>query len=145
VRASAEQLRQVFLNLGLNAVQAMPDGGRLQVSTRLRRGARLGEPASFVEIRFRDSGPGIPANVHRNLFVPFFTTKEGGSGLGLAISQRIAQNHGGAIEVRSQAGRGATFTVLLPPADETTRTLPPATRDTRDVMVASSARAPTRR
>jgi two-component system, NtrC family, sensor histidine kinase HydH len=126
IRASAEQLRQVFLNLGLNAVQSMPDGGKLYVSTRLRRGARRGEPASFLEVRFRDSGPGIPEKVQRNIFVPFFTTKEGGSGLGLAISQRIAQSHGGLIEVHSREGHGATFTVLLPLSDEASRTLQPA-------------------
>jgi signal transduction histidine kinase len=136
IRGNAEQLRQVFLNLGLNALQAMPDGGRLVVSTRLRRGARRGEPASFLETRFRDSGPGIPEKLLKNIFVPFFTTKEGGSGLGLAISQRIAQNHGGIIDVRSQEGRGATFSVLLPLSDETTRTLQPVGRDTREIAAA---------
>jgi len=142
VKASAEQLRQVFLNLGLNALQAMPNGGRLHVSTRLRRGARRGEPASFLEVRFRDSGPGIPPRVQKNLFVPFFTTKEGGSGLGLAISQRIVHNHGGAIEVRSPEGHGATFTVLLPLSDEATRTFQPVGRESREA--AASAREPSR-
>ncbi len=142
IRGNAEQLRQVFLNLGLNALQAMPDGGRLVVSTRLRRGARRGEPTAFLEARFRDSGPGIPEKVLKNIFVPFFTTKDGGSGLGLAISQRIAQNHGGIIDARSQEGRGATFTVLLPLGDEGTRTLQPVGRDTRENPAASPAREP---
>jgi signal transduction histidine kinase len=114
VRADAEQLRQVFLNLSLNALQAMSQGGRLQVSTSLRRSTRRGAAAAFLEIRFRDNGVGIPANDLKSLFIPFFTTKEKGTGLGLPISQRIIENHGGTIEVRSQPGSGATFTVLLP-------------------------------
>jgi two-component system sensor histidine kinase HydH len=114
VRADAEQLRQVFLNLAINAVQAMPGGGKLQVSTSLRRSTRRGAAAAFLEVRFRDTGSGIPVNDVRNLFIPFFTTKEKGTGLGLPISQRIIENHGGTIEVRSQLGAGATFTVLLP-------------------------------
>jgi len=114
VRADAEQLVQVFLNLSLNALQAMPDGGRLFVSTAIRRATRRGAAAAFLEVRFRDTGVGIPPGDLRNLFIPFFTTKEKGTGLGLPISQRIIENHGGTIEVRSQPGIGATFTVLLP-------------------------------
>jgi two-component system, NtrC family, sensor histidine kinase HydH len=114
VRADAEQLRQVFLNLAINAVQAMPQGGQLQVSTSLRRSTRRGAAAAFLEVRFRDTGMGIPLGDVRNLFIPFFTTKEKGTGLGLPISQRIIENHGGTIEPRSQPGAGATFTVLLP-------------------------------
>jgi signal transduction histidine kinase len=114
VRADAEQLLQVFINLSLNAVQAMPQGGRLLISTSLRRATRRGAAAAFLEVRFRDTGVGIPPGDQRNLFIPFFTTKEKGTGLGLPISQRIIENHGGTIEVRSQPGEGATFTVLLP-------------------------------
>jgi signal transduction histidine kinase len=114
VRADAEQLLQVFLNLSLNALQAMPGGGKLWISTALRRSTRRGAVAAFLEIRFRDAGVGIPAGDLKNLFIPFFTTKEKGTGLGLPISQRIIENHGGTIEVRSQPGEGATFTVLLP-------------------------------
>ena len=114
VRADAEQLLQVFLNLSLNALQAMPQGGRLVISTALRRATRRGAAAAFLEARFRDTGAGIPSNDLKNLFIPFFTTKEKGTGLGLPISQRIIENHGGTIEVRSQPGEGATFTVLLP-------------------------------
>jgi signal transduction histidine kinase len=114
VRADAEQLRQVFLNLSLNAIQAMPQGGKLQVSTSLRRSTRRGASAAFLEVRFRDTGVGIPPGDLRSLFIPFFTTKEKGTGLGLPISQRIMENHGGTIEVRSQPGTGSTFTVLLP-------------------------------
>jgi len=114
VRADAEQLLQVFLNLSLNALQAMPNGGKLWISTTLRRSTRRGAAAAFLEVRFRDAGVGIPAGDLKNLFIPFFTTKEKGTGLGLPISQRIIENHGGTIEVRSQPGEGATFTVLLP-------------------------------
>ncbi|HEY2730671.1 MAG TPA: ATP-binding protein [Polyangia bacterium] len=114
VRADAEQLLQVFLNLSLNALQAMPQGGKLHISTGLRRATRRGAAAAFLEIRFRDSGVGIPPTDLKNLFIPFFTTKDKGTGLGLPISQRIIENHGGTIEVRSQPGEGATFTVLLP-------------------------------
>lgn len=135
VRADAQQLRQVFLNLTLNAFDAMPQGGRLQVSTSLRRSTRRGAAAAFLEVRFRDDGVGIPAGDLRNLFIPFFTTKEKGTGLGLPISQRIIENHGGTIEVRSQPGSGSTFTVLLPvEADayasyaEGRKSVPPGTR-----------------
>ena len=114
VRADAQQLRQVFLNLTLNAVEAMPLGGKLHVSTSLRRSTRRGAAAAFLEVRFRDTGVGISPGDLRNLFIPFFTTKERGTGLGLPISQRIIENHGGTIEVRSQTGTGSTFTVLLP-------------------------------
>jgi signal transduction histidine kinase len=114
VRADAEQLLQVFLNLSLNALQAMPEGGRLLISTGLRRATRRGAAAAFLEIRFRDTGVGIEPGDLKNLFIPFFTTKDKGTGLGLPISQRIIENHGGTIEVRSQPGEGATFTVLLP-------------------------------
>jgi two-component system sensor histidine kinase HydH len=114
VRADAEQLLQVFLNLSLNALQAMPQGGKLLISTGLRRATRRGASAAFLEIRFRDTGVGIPPGDLKNLFIPFFTTKDKGTGLGLPISQRIIENHGGTIEVRSQPGEGATFTVLLP-------------------------------
>ena len=111
-RGDAEQLRQVFLNLGLNALQSMPDGGRLTIAT-LVRPARGGAPA-LLEVRFRDTGKGIPTPLLKSLFIPFFTTREGGTGLGLPISQRIVENHGGRIEVRSREGAGSAFSVLLP-------------------------------
>ena len=91
-----------------------PQGGRLLISTGLRRATRRGAAAAFLEIRFRDTGVGIEPGDLKNLFIPFFTTKDKGTGLGLPISQRIIENHGGTIEVRSQPSEGATFTVLLP-------------------------------
>jgi signal transduction histidine kinase len=119
VRGDAEQLRQVFLNLGLNAVQAMRDGGTLTVSTVRRPVRRRGEPGNYIEVRFLDTGPGISREHMKNLFIPFFTTKEKGTGLGLPISQRIVTQHGGVIEVRSEARKGTLFTVCLPIAEET--------------------------
>ena len=106
VRADAEQLRQVFLNLSINAIQAMPQGGKLAVSSSLRRSTLRGATAAFLEVRFRDTGVGITAGDLKNLFIPFFTTKEKGTGLGLPISQRIVENHGGAHRGAVQAGRG---------------------------------------
>ncbi len=119
VQADAEQLKQVFLNLALNAFQAMPGGGRLHVSTRVardelafwREGSRR---ADVVEIRFRDTGPGIPDDARESIFVPFYTTKEKGTGLGLAICQRIVKAHQGSIVVRSPPGVGAELLISLP-------------------------------
>jgi signal transduction histidine kinase len=113
VSGDPEQLRQVFLNLGLNALHAMGGAGKLEITTSRRRRTRLGY-GSFAEIRFRDTGVGIPRENLKNLFIPFFTTKEQGTGLGLAISQRIVSQHGGTIEVRSTQGKGSTFSVFLP-------------------------------
>ncbi len=119
VSCDPEQLRQVFLNLALNAVQAMPQGGELRIGTRLARDEvalwrdtpRRGD---LVEVRFRDTGPGIPEEAREHIFVPFFTTKEKGNGLGLAICQRIVKSHGGTIGVRSAPGEGAEFVIALP-------------------------------
>jgi signal transduction histidine kinase len=131
VRGDAEQLRQVFLNLAINAVQAMPEGGKLTISTSLRKGGRRGAPAQFLEVRFRDTGAGIPPNVQKNLFIPFYTTKEKGTGLGLPISQRIIENHGGTIEVRSRMGVGSTFTVVLPGVETEEKAKEPTQKEAR--------------
>ena len=115
MRADAEQLLQVFLNLSLNALQAMPQGGRLLISTSLRRATRRGAAAAFLEVRFRDTGVGIPPGDLQATFSSRSSRpRRRAPGLGLPISQRIIENHGGTIEVRSQPGEGATFTVLLP-------------------------------
>jgi signal transduction histidine kinase len=119
VQADAEQLKQVFLNLALNAFQAMPHGGRLTVSTYAARDDLTvwregGRRPDVVEVRFRDSGPGIPDDVREAIFVPFYTTKEKGTGLGLAICQRIVKAHLGSIVVRSTPGEGAEFLIALP-------------------------------
>jgi signal transduction histidine kinase len=104
------------LNLGQNAIQAMPDGGTLEVLTTRRRRSRLGY-GQFCEVRFRDTGIGIARDRLKKLFIPFYTTKQKGTGLGLAISHRIINQHAGTIEVRSTIGQGSTFSVFLPAAE----------------------------
>jgi two-component system sensor histidine kinase HydH len=99
-------LKQAFLNLILNAIQAMPQGGVLSVESSLRDGA--------VEVRIADTGVGIPAGDRKKLFSPFFTTKKNGTGLGLAITYRIIENHRGKIDVTSEPGKGTVFTVRIP-------------------------------
>ncbi len=102
----ANQLKQAFLNIITNAIQSMPDGGRLKM-TSMQRGQN-------IVVRIDDSGPGIPGDVMSKLFVPFFTTRKTGSGLGLAVTRRIVENHGGEIEVMSEVGQGTTFEIALP-------------------------------
>jgi len=114
IRVDAEQLRQVLMNLVRNATQAMNGRGKVVVGTRARGGAS----ASWVELRVTDSGPGMSQKVLKNLFVPFYTTKNKGTGLGLAISQRLVQSAGGSIEVNTHEGAGTTFTVVLPASDD---------------------------
>ncbi len=106
-----EQMKQVYLNLLLNAVQAMEKGGKLTVSA-TRKENDTG--AAGVEIAFRDTGPGMSEDVRSKIFEPFFSTKEEGIGLGLPIAQRIVEEHGGKIRVESAAGEGATFIIQLP-------------------------------
>ena len=101
-----QQLHQVLLNLFKNALEAMPRGGELTVTTRVR-----GEHA---EILVADTGEGMTPEVAANVFQPYFTTKTKGTGLGLAISQGIIQEHGGAISVKSAPGQGTAFTIRLP-------------------------------
>jgi len=114
VRADAEQLRQVLMNLVRNALQATDGRGTVTVATRVKPIGTGAGRADSVEIAVRDDGPGISPQVLKSLFVPFFTTKNKGTGLGLAISQRLVEGWGGRIEVSSQPGAGSTFTVVLP-------------------------------
>ena len=116
IHGDPESLIQVFLNLGQNALQAMPEGGTLEILSTRRRRSRLGY-GQFAEVRFRDTGIGIPRDRLKKLFIPFYTTKQKGTGLGLAISHRIINQHGGTIEVRSTIGQGSTFSVFLPAAE----------------------------
>jgi PAS domain S-box-containing protein len=103
-----DRIRQVFLNLVLNAIEAMPQGGRLEVRTGLSSHPR------GVQCVFADTGPGIAAELQPHLFEPFQSTRAEGLGLGLYVSKTIVDEHGGRIDVDSQEGRGATFTVWLP-------------------------------
>jgi PAS domain S-box-containing protein len=107
VAGSASELREVFVNIILNALDAMPQGGRLQIATETRGG--------FAHVSFTDDGIGMTAEICDHIFEPFFTTKgANGTGLGLAVSHSIIERHGGRIEVVSSPGRGTTFTVSLP-------------------------------
>src|SRR4030095_4620097 len=116
VAGDPESLLQVFLNLGQHAFQAMPAGGTLEILTPRRRRSRLGY-GQFCEVRFRDTGIGIPRDRLKKLFIPFYTTKQKGRGLGLAVPQRTINQHGGTIEGRSAIGQGSTFSVFLPAAE----------------------------
>jgi signal transduction histidine kinase len=142
VPASGQQLTQVVLNLLTNAVEAMPDGGKLTVKTGLRTdGLGTSLPVALartgVEVQVTDTGRGIAPEVQQRIFVPFFTTKERGTGLGLAISQRILEHHGGEIRIRSAEGQGSTFTVVLPCPPETPGAAEPAdTADEADSLLA---------
>ncbi len=110
VRGISDQLKQVFLNISLNAVDAMqPDGGALTVSLAIQN-----RPEPCLGVSFTDTGPGILPENKPKLFEPFYTTKEGGTGLGLSICEDIVHRHSGWIEVESQPGEGAMFTVWLP-------------------------------
>jgi PAS domain S-box-containing protein len=108
VKVVPDRIQQVFLNLILNAIDAMPQGGRLSVTVE-----RTHDPVGgFIE--FRDTGVGIPPEVQSRLFDPFHTTKPEGLGLGLFISQSIVREHGGEIQVESAPGEGTSFTIWLP-------------------------------
>lgn len=106
VRADGEMLRQAMLNLMLNGMQAMPKGGLLRVCTRREHDAAI--------IEIRDEGEGIAPELMPKIFNLYFTTKAKGSGIGLAMTYRIVQMHGGAMEVKSETGRGTVFTMRLP-------------------------------
>ena len=127
------QISQVVHNLVVNAMQAMPRGGVVEVSL---DNIELGTPADvppgkYVVLTVRDSGVGIPGDIITQIFDPYFTTKEHGSGLGLAISYSIAKAHGGAITVTSQPGVGSQFRLFLPASSNVSRLQP------TDVPVAS--------
>jgi signal transduction histidine kinase len=106
VQVDGRQIEQVFLNLVLNAIQAMQHRGRVTIST------RAGHRDLVVSVA--DSGPGIRPDAIAHIFQPFFTTRSQGTGLGLAIVKKIVEAHGGRIEAASPPGSGAVFTVTLP-------------------------------
>lgn len=116
IDGDAEMLKQVFFNLILNALQAMPEGGRLSIETRcspLKSNIKT-SAISSVEIRFSDNGVGIAEENRSKIFDPFFSTREGGSGLGLAIVHNIVDMHGGTINVEKGEQGGTMFTIVLP-------------------------------
>ncbi len=109
---SPDNLQQVLLNLIRNALEAMPEGGKLRVTTTLRR-FRSGKPPA-AEIFVSDTGHGIPEDLLDQIFKPFFTTRHNGTGLGLPISTNIVRGHGGRLTARNRREGGATFRVSLP-------------------------------
>ena len=123
VDGDTEKLHQLFVNLLINAIEAMPNGGRLMVDafTTLRRSERNGMSGpldeSVVQIMIRDTGAGIPEEILPRLFEPFSTSKERGTGLGLAISHRIVEEHFGMLEASNRADGGAEFKIQIPTAD----------------------------
>jgi two-component system NtrC family sensor kinase len=110
INGHSGQLQQVFTNLVLNAVQAMPGGGSLTVAS------EMVEDSKTVHISFTDTGVGISEENLDKIFEPFFTSKKvgEGTGLGLSVSYGLIKNHGGEIKVKSEVGQGTTFTVILP-------------------------------
>jgi two-component system NtrC family sensor kinase len=108
VLADADQMRQVVLNIVLNAAEAMVQGGELRVASAPDLTTRM------VELRISDTGPGIPDEVRARIFEPFFTTKKTGTGLGLAVAYGIVERHHGQIRIDTARGQGTTFTISVP-------------------------------
>ena len=110
-----EQMKQVFLNILLNAIEATSENGKIYVKT---RSFVKPEGEAYIQIEFTDTGCGIPKEYLEEIFTPFFTTKEKGSGLGLSISNQIIQDHKGYIDVESQVNKGTSFFINLPLSQE---------------------------
>ncbi|MBK8615991.1 MAG: response regulator [Anaerolineales bacterium] len=106
IQAVGSQIQQVFINLILNAADAMPDGGDLKITTHAVKGG--------IELIFQDNGKGIPKEKQPNIFEPFFSTKDGGTGLGLTVSYNIITAHGGTLELLTDREPGACFRIFLP-------------------------------
>lgn len=111
VKGNGEKLRQAFLNIAMNSLQATPGEGSLTISTSV---CPAGEDAGMCEIRFSDSGEGIDPGTMARIFEPFYTTKPDGTGLGLAITRKIVEGHGGTLQVKSVVGQGTTVIIKLP-------------------------------
>ncbi|MBN1579890.1 MAG: response regulator [Anaerolineae bacterium] len=108
LKANKDQLKQVILNLVINAIEAMPSGGELNIAT------RIGEKGQWAYIAVRDQGMGLTPQVREHIFEPFYTTKSQGTGVGLSISYGLIEQHGGDILVESTRGVGSCFTIKLP-------------------------------
>jgi len=103
------QIQQVFLNIFLNAVQAMPEGGNLKVKTEFRED----NWEKQIKVEVEDNGPGVSPEVLKKIFKPFFSTKHKGTGLGLSVVHTIIEQHSGSIFARSEEGKGTVFTITL--------------------------------
>ena len=112
VKGDPEKLRQAFLNIILNGLQATPEGGTVTITADHTEATE--DKTASVVINFTDSGPGIESDKLDRVFEPFFTTKDGGTGLGLAVTRKIIESHGGQISIISTLGCGANFQVILP-------------------------------
>lgn len=121
IKADSEQLRQVFLNIFLNALSVIPkDNGQLTISTRQKiiPSAHSGRKEKYIQIEVKDNGIGIDKKLLERIFEPFFTTRADGTGLGLAIVHRIVEQHSGFVHVDSEPGKGAAFFINLPMKEE---------------------------
>jgi PAS domain S-box-containing protein len=115
IKVDKTQMHQAFLNLFLNALQAMPNGGELKMEVKRIASYSLdGSKQNFVKINISDTGKGIPPHIIHKIFDPFFTTKPKGIGLGLSITYQIIKKHGGTIRVESELGKGTSFVINLP-------------------------------
>jgi signal transduction histidine kinase len=115
IEADPEQLKEVLVNLIVNACEAMGEGGVIKISEDEGFADTLGR---VVVLRLIDNGPGIPESIREKVFQPFFSTKEEGTGLGLSIAARIIEDHKGCLNVKSREGKGTTFTITLPCKEE---------------------------
>jgi signal transduction histidine kinase len=106
IRGDGEKLRQAFLNIVINSLQATPAGGSVNIV--------LNKSETGFEISFRDSGSGIAADNLQRIFEPFYTTKADGTGLGLAVTRKIIEGHGGRMDIESEVDQGTTVSVILP-------------------------------
>lgn len=121
IKVDKSQMYQVFLNLFLNAIQAMPNGGELKIEVNPTVSySQDGPGQNFIKILISDTGKGIPPNIVHRIFDPFFTTKPKGIGLGLSITYQIIKKHGGTIKVESKLEKGTSFIINLPVISETT-------------------------
>jgi two-component system NtrC family sensor kinase len=113
IHVVADQIKQVFLNMVINAIEAMPRGGELIITSRLENGKEQ-QKKDWLRVSFADNGMGLTAEELQHIFEPFYTTKARGTGLGLSVSYGIVERHGGHIDVKSIPGKGTLFSVRLP-------------------------------
>jgi signal transduction histidine kinase len=111
IQADPEQLKEVLVNVMINACEAMEQGGSIVIQ---EEEALLPPLGRVAVIRLKDNGPGIPESIRDNIFQPFYSTKEEGTGLGLSIATRIIEEHQGQLDVESEEGKGSTFIITLP-------------------------------
>ncbi len=117
ILADPDQLKEVLVNLMINAYEAMPHGGSIVIQEQSRIEDNLG-PVITIEVT--DDGPGVPKSLQGKVFNPFFSTKEEGTGLGLSIATRIVEEHGGWLDLKSEEGKGSTFIITLPAREDQT-------------------------